>query len=90
MISVWEMQIKLSIGKLKPRKALATIIAEQQQDNDLHLLPVTLEHVLTLEKLPLHHRDPFDRLLIAQAVAEQMAVITSDPQMARYPVQVIW
>lgn len=63
--SVWEMQIKLQMGKLKLTLPLAELIESQQQTNNLQILPVLLTHVLALEHLPAHHKDPFDRLLIA-------------------------
>lgn len=62
--SAWEMQIKLQLGKLQLRLPLAEVIADQQQTNTIHVLPVALEHVLALQGLPAHHKDPFDRLLI--------------------------
>jgi PIN domain nuclease of toxin-antitoxin system len=64
--SVWELQIKIQIGKFKFKDALESIIAEQQIINGIQILPVNLPHALYLENLPLHHKDPFDRLLISQ------------------------
>ncbi|MGA7077896.1 MAG: type II toxin-antitoxin system VapC family toxin, partial [Terriglobales bacterium] len=58
--------------------------------NQIELLPITLDHVLGTESLPMHHRDPFDRLLIAQSIAEGWPIITADPRFRRYPVDVIW
>jgi len=63
--SVWEIQIKITIGKFKLQDPLAEVIAEQEQINGLKILPVELAHALYLENLPLHHKDPFDRLLIS-------------------------
>jgi PIN domain nuclease of toxin-antitoxin system len=88
--SVWEMQIKIKLGKLTLPTPLAQTIAEQQKVNALQLLPVELPHVLALDALGDHHKDPFDRLLIAQAQVEKLALITSDPLFARYPVTVVW
>lgn len=88
--SVWEMQIKLQLGKLKLNLSLAEVIESQQQINNLAILPVHLEHVLALENLPDHHKDPFDRLLIAQAHAENMVVISKDPIFKLYPIRVVW
>ena len=88
--SAWEMQIKLQIGQLYLRLPLAEVIVSQQQTNDLQVLPVTLSHVLALQSLPAHHKDPFDRLLIAQANAEAGPVISHDPVFAHYPVKVLW
>jgi PIN domain nuclease of toxin-antitoxin system len=88
--SVWEMQIKLQLGKLHLRLPLADVVAEQQQTNDIQVLPVALGHVLALQDLPAHHKDPFDRLLIAQANAEEAVLISHDPVFAHYPVKVLW
>jgi len=88
--SAWEMQIKLQLGKLDLRLPLAEIIASQQQTNDIQVLPVALGHVLALQNLPAHHKDPFDRLLIAQANVEEAVLISHDPVFAHYPVKVLW
>lgn len=67
VVSVWEMQIKFQLGKLKLSLPLNELLKNQQETNDLHVLPLELKHVLALNALPLHHKDPFDRLLIAQS-----------------------
>jgi PIN domain nuclease of toxin-antitoxin system len=90
MASVWEIQIKIQLGKLRLRASLADVITHQQQTNGLELMPITLPHVLALEQLPDHHRDPFDRLLIAQAIAENVPIISQDALFAQYPINVIW
>jgi PIN domain nuclease of toxin-antitoxin system len=66
------------------------MIQGQQDANDLTILSVELPHIYTLEQLPLHHHDPFDRLLIAQAKAEQMQLVSADGQFEPYLVDVIW
>jgi len=78
VVSVWEMVIKIQIGKLRFAKPLAEMITYQQQTNQINLLPVNLAHVLAVESLPLHHKDPFDRLLIAQAQAQEMVILSRD------------
>ena len=88
--SVWEMQIKLQLGKLKFTLPLADLIAGQQRANNIEVLPVALTHVLALGKLPTHHKDPFDRLLIAQASVEEAVLVSGDPVFTKYPAQVIW
>jgi PIN domain nuclease of toxin-antitoxin system len=88
--SIWEMQIKLQLGKLKFNKSLAEIISSQQQRNNLQILPITLNHILTLESLPYHHKDPFDRLLISQAIVENAVLISRDSIFFQYPVQLDW
>jgi PIN domain nuclease of toxin-antitoxin system len=84
------MQIKLQLGKLHLRLPLAEVVAEQQQTNDIQVLPVALGHVLALQDLPTHHKDPFDRLLIAQANAEEAVLISHDPVFVHYRVKVLW
>jgi PIN domain nuclease of toxin-antitoxin system len=88
--SVWEMQIKQQLGKLKLKLPLREIVQTQQESNGIAVLPVQLAHVLLLEQLPLHHRDPFDRLLIAQANAEQAALLSCDSVFQKYQVNIIW
>lgn len=88
--SVWEMQIKQQLGKLKLKLPLREIVQTQQESNGIVVLPVQLAHVLLLEQLPLHHRDPFDRLLIAQANAEQAALLSCDSIFQKYQVNIIW
>ena len=87
--SVWEMQIKQQLGKLTLRQPLAELIADQQKTNGFEILPITLSHVLALDQLPLHHKDPFDRLLIAQAKNEDMSLLTADDVMKQYEVELL-
>jgi PIN domain nuclease of toxin-antitoxin system len=77
--SIWEMQIKLQLGKLRLNLPLAKVIESQQQTNGIEVLPIILSHVLELDSLPAYHRDPFDRLLIAQARVEDAVLISNDP-----------
>jgi PIN domain nuclease of toxin-antitoxin system len=88
--SVWEMQIKLQLGKLKLNRPLAEVIEAQRQLNHIEVLPVTLEHVLALESIPAHHKDPFDRILIAQGNVEGVVLISHDPIFAKYSVRLVW
>lgn len=89
-VSVWEMQIKRQLDKLSLNLPLPELIASQQQTNGLQLLPIELNHIFTLENLPQFHRDPFDRLLIAQAIAEQIPLLSIDTVFDHYPVQRLW
>ncbi len=88
--SVWEMQIKSQLGKLTLTLPLAEIIETQHEANHIDLLPIHLPHVLALEQLPTPHKDPFDRLLIAQAKTEGAILLSCDPIFASYPVNVLW
>src|SRR5690349_21779316 len=67
MASAWEIQIKYQLGKLNLRMPLADIVSSQQGSNGLKFLPISFSHILALQNLPMAHRDPFDRLLAAQA-----------------------
>jgi PIN domain nuclease of toxin-antitoxin system len=89
VVSVWEILVKSHLGKLSLRLPLDQILA-QQVANGVQILPVTLEHVLGLEALPDVHKDPFDRLLIAQARVEGAILLSADGVFARYPVPVLW
>ena len=88
--SVWEILTKVQLGKLDFPEPSGEYIVSKLSFNGIQVLPVTLKHVLRVEELPLHHRDPFDRLLIAQSIEEGWPIITADPWFARYPVEVIW
>ncbi len=90
VVNAWEMQIKAQIGKLTLFKPLPDIIHEQRTTNGFELLTIELPHILALDGLPLHHRDPFDRLLIAQARHENLTLVSRDPWFAAYPVKVLW
>jgi PIN domain nuclease of toxin-antitoxin system len=90
VVSAWEIQIKMQLGKLKLDLPLAEVVASQERINNLEILPIRLEHVMALEKLPIHHKDPFDRLLIAQAGIEEATLVSRDSIFAKYPVKVVW
>ena len=87
--SVWEMQIKSQLGKLKLNDSLQNLIQSQQATNGIQLLPIELAHVLVLDTLPLHHKDPFDRLLIAQSITEGATLVSTDSQFSVYPVALL-
>jgi PIN domain nuclease of toxin-antitoxin system len=88
--SVWEMQIKLQLGKLKFTVSLREIVESQERANGVQVLPIGLEHVLALDVLPAHHKDPFDRLLAAQANVEGAFLVSSDRVFLSYPVKLLW
>ncbi|WP_365741889.1 type II toxin-antitoxin system VapC family toxin [Nostoc sp. JL33] len=90
MASVWELQIKSQLGKLNLSSSLPNFMETQQQVNNLQLLPIELTHIYALEALPSHHRDPFDRILIAQAIVEKMPLLSIDVVFDAYPVQRMW
>lgn len=90
LVSVWEIQIKVQLGKMNLRTQLSAVVEDQQRVNQIELLPVKLEHILYLQNLPPYHRDPFDRLLVAQAISENLTLITYDSVIAQYPVKTEW
>ena len=90
VVCAWEMQIKMQLGKLKINRPIEELIKTQQQANGLQVLPIELAHVFSLSNLPSHHKDPFDRLLIAQAKVEGATLVSVDPVFSSYGVEVLW
>jgi PIN domain nuclease of toxin-antitoxin system len=90
MASLWEMSIKISLEKLKLKNSLETIVDEHVVGNDINLLNIQSSHIYPLQKLPFHHRDPFDRLIVSQALYEKMSIISSDKNFDLYQVKRIW
>jgi PIN domain nuclease of toxin-antitoxin system len=88
--SLWEILIKSQSGKLPLPQPSGAYVMAKLKVNGVKLLPVKLDHVLRIESLPMHHRDPFDRMLIAQSLEEKLPLVTADPLILRYPVEVIW
>lgn len=84
-VSTWEIAVKLSLGKLKAPKQIFDIIKRES----FFELPISIEHTKCLSLLPDHHKDPFDRLLIAQAIVEKSVLITSDKMIRKYPIPII-
>jgi PIN domain nuclease of toxin-antitoxin system len=87
--SLWEIAIKSSLGKLELQGNF-TQIASFLNDNDIEVLPITFDHIQRLLLLEFHHRDPFDRMIIAQALAENLSLATKDEVFHHYPVTVLW
>lgn len=88
--SLWEIAIKVSIGKLNLSAPFETLIPQQLSVNGLELLNLEVAHAAALINLPLHHRDPFDRLLITQAIVEQMQIVSIDSVFDAYQIQRLW
>jgi PIN domain nuclease of toxin-antitoxin system len=88
--SIWEMAIKVGLGKLQLAVPLAELIARQETEAALQILDVRREHALGMQTLPPHHRDPFDRLLVAQCGIEGLALVSSDSRLDAYEVHRIW
>ena len=83
---VWEIAIKRSLGKLDAPADLVEVLTSAGAAP----APITLEHAATVERLPHHHRDPFDRLLVAQASVEGATIVSADPELSAYDVPVVW
>ncbi len=88
--SCWEIAIKAGLGKLKLGEPAAVLLSREIPANSFDLLPISLAHATAVETLPTHHKDPFDRLLVAQAVSEGATLITSDRIFSQYPAHVLW
>ena len=88
--SVWELAIKKSLGRMDLTIPLSQFIEDQLKHLRTSLLDVRCDHALQVETLPFHHRDPFDRLLIAQAIVENLPLLSADRQLDPYPVNRIW
>ncbi len=90
VVNIWEMTIKVSLGKLELKTGWIDILRRQLIENSIQLLPLEIDHCEVLMGLPFHHRDPFDRMLIAQAINEKMLILTRDPHFKKYPCKTIW
>ena len=90
MASLWEMQIKSQLGKLKLHQTLEQIIQSQIIENNIQLLDITAQHVFQLSSLGEFHKDPFDRLIISQSIHEDLPVLSKDKAFSQYPVRVAW
>ncbi|MFH1604778.1 MAG: type II toxin-antitoxin system VapC family toxin [Pseudomonadota bacterium] len=90
LASSWEMAIKLSLGKLKLPDGIERFIPEQLAANGFSQLQIDFRHVAKVAALEFHHRDPFDRLLVAQALEGGLPIVTSDPVFTKYGVKRIW
>lgn len=88
--SVWEMSIKAGLGKLELTLPLKDLVTRQMADQGILLLPIELEHTFAVQHLPFHHRDPFDRLLVAQALCEGLTLLSADSVLDRYGVSRLW
>ncbi|MBD2413543.1 twitching motility protein PilT [Nostoc calcicola FACHB-389] len=90
IVSVWEMSIKQSIGKLSFGLPIKTFIEQQIALNDFNLLNINLDHIDVITTLPLQHRDPFDRILIAQAMVENIPIVSADTAFDAYSITRLW
>lgn len=84
------MAIKISVQKLTFPRSFAEFVPEQLAANQIEVLPATIQHFAAVAQLPLHHRDPFDRLIIAQAITEGVSIISVDAAFDAYGIQCLW
>jgi PIN domain nuclease of toxin-antitoxin system len=90
LASCWEMAIKLSLGKLRLPGTIEQFVPEQLSANAFRQLEIDFRHVARVARLPFHHRDPFGRLLAAQALEERCPIVSADPMFRKYGVKRIW
>lgn len=90
VVSVWEITIKSSLGRLEVPTPSSRLIREYVWANAIELLTISSEHLDVLHDLPYHHKDPFDRMMIAQAIHEDMALLSRDMALNAYPVRLEW
>jgi len=90
VVTAWELQIKIALNKFTVKGGLEAAIKDEQQNNGFQILSIELSHALYIENLPLHHKDPFDRLLISQAIVENMTLVSADASFANYRVNLLW
>jgi PIN domain nuclease of toxin-antitoxin system len=88
--SYWEIAIKVSLGKYRLNASYELFMQRAIEGNSFEILPIEPRHTAALTTLPFHHRDPFDRLLIAQAMVEQIPIISNDPAFDAYPNTRLW
>jgi len=88
--SLWEMSIKVSIGKLNLDFSFPDLVIQKVYGNAIDILSISPEHLERLAKMPFHHKDPFDRLIIAQGLTENMPIITRDRAFAGYQADLLW
>ena len=90
VVSAWELQIKQSIGKLELSAPASSLFTKLVVEQSFSLFRLELDHIATLSTLANHHRDPFDRVLVAQAISEECTLVTKDSVLAKYGVKTYW
>ena len=90
VVSAWEMMIQHALGRLDPPEVPSRFIAAQRVAHGTSSLPLDEEHVLVLERMPAHHRNPFDRMLAGQAPTHGLTILTSDEDLRKYPMRSEW
>lgn len=88
--SYWEICIKMSLGKISLKTGWFQTIQNEMEINAIQWLPIEMTHCAKVIKLPFHHRDPFDRMLVAQAITEKMQLLSRDSRLSAYSIKRIW
>ena len=88
--TLWELQIKINLGKFDFGDPLNVVVADEFNLNRIELLAIEPEHIFNLSQLPRHHGDPFDRMLISQAIVANMTIVTADSKFSDYNVKCLW
>jgi PIN domain nuclease of toxin-antitoxin system len=88
--SLWEITVKSSLGKLEVDEPFEDVMPARLETNQIAVLPIRIPHLAALRHLPFHHKDPFDRLIVAQALAEGVPLVTADRALGAYGVDVVW
>ena len=86
----WEVGIKVSTGKLTVSQPVEQFFAEEMDANSVQMLPITLAHITRVSTLPFHHRDPFDRMLVAQSLTENIPLVSADTTLDAYGIVRLW
>ncbi|MGZ8636593.1 MAG: type II toxin-antitoxin system VapC family toxin [Actinomycetota bacterium] len=89
-VSAWEIVVKSGLGRIEVPQPVDRWLPDQFERNAFAALPITMSHALTIAMLPAIHPDPFDRLLVAQAVHEGMTLVSGDPALTGYPIDLAW
>ena len=90
IVTVWEIAIKAALEQLEMPVGLGAFLRRQLQSNGFESLPITFEHAVAVRDLPMHHRDPFDRLLVCQSRVESLALVSADSAIAAYGADMLW
>ena len=89
-VSSWEMAIKIAAGRLQLPRPLGELVPESLMQDGFINLPIQPAHCFALAELPMHHRDPFDKMLVCQSIEHGLTILTSDKMIIQYPVSTIW
>lgn len=88
--SLWEIAIKVRVGKLRLERPFGELVPQQLARNAIRVLPIEIEHLVRISTLPMHHRDPFDRVVVAQSLEEHLPLVSTDDALDAYGIQRIW